>query len=294
MAIPRRYPLLTEMALEQAQANYVRAVLAESAERIAKELARLGSSGNPLTRMQLEAQRAAITAMLTEDFSNIGKSIADGKPKAATAASRVVSRYENQLLAAVMDADAVRRLATAEARRTVNGLEAALKRIQGTSYHKLSDQVYDTTKLATGWVDDAINRALVSGWDAKRLAKEIVPSISPNVPGGVSYAANRLARTEINNAFHAASWDRMNRSIIVTEVDWNTSSSHPENDVCDEYRDASPFLKTKVPEKPHPNCYCYITPRLPSEEEFINNLLGGKYDEGGWVGEVTINGVRVA
>ena len=151
MAIPRRYPLLVEMALEQAQANYVRAVLAESAERIARELTRLGSSGSPLTRMQLEAQRAAITAMLTEDFTNIGESIADGKPKAARAASRVVSRYEDQLLTIVMDEDAMRRLATAEARRTVNGLEAAIKRMEGTSYKKLSDQVYDTTKLATGW-----------------------------------------------------------------------------------------------------------------------------------------------
>lgn len=294
MAIPRRRTLLVEMALEQAQANYVRAILAESAERIARELARVGTDGNPLTRMQLEAQRAAINAMLTEDFTNIGESIKDGKPNAARAASRVVSEYEDQLLTLVLDEDRVRRLATAEARRTVNGLEAAIKRMEGTSYKPLSGRVYDTTKLATGWVDDAINRALVSGWDAKRLAKEIVPSISPNVPGGVSYAANRLARTEINNAYHAASWDRMNRSIIVDQVDWNTSSSHPENDVCDEYRDASPFDKAKVPEKPHPNCYCYITPRLPSEENFINNLLSGKYDEGGWVGEVTINGVRVA
>lgn len=294
MAIPRRRTLLVEMALEQAQANYVRAILGESALRIAAELARLGTDGNPLTRMQLEAQRAAINAMLTEDFTNIGESIKDGKPKAARAASRVVSEYEDQLLTLVLDEDRVRRLATAEARRTVNGLEAAIKRMEGTSYKPLSNQVYDTTKLATGWVDDAINRALVSGWDAKRLAKEIVPSISPNVPGGVSYAANRLARTEINNAYHAASWDRMNRSIIVDQVDWNTSSSHPENDVCDEYRDASPFDKNKVPAKPHPNCYCYITPRLPSEEDFINNLLAGKYDEGGWVGEVTINGVRVA
>lgn len=294
MAIPRRYPLLVEMALEQAQANYARAILAESAARIAKELARLGNSGNPLTRMQLEAQRAAITAMLTEDFKNIGESIKDGKPKAATAASRVVSRYENELLAIVIDKDAMRRLATAEARRTVNGLEAAIKRMEGTSYRKLSDQVYDTTKLATGWVDDAINRALVSGWDAKRLAKEIVPSISPNVPGGVSYAANRLARTEINNAFHAASWDRMNRSPIVDMVDWNLSSSHPEGDICDSLKADGPYEKNKVPSKPHPNCYCFITPVLPTEEQFINNLLAGKYDDGDWVGEVTINGVRVA
>lgn len=133
--------------------------------------------------------------------------------------------------------------------------------------------------MAEGWVDDIVNRGLVSGWSAKELAKAVVPSISPNVPGGVSYAANRLARTEINNAYHASSWDRYMKSVIVEEVEWHTSSSHPENDVCDEYRDASPFKKTQVPAKPHPNCYCYIVPRLPTEEEFLDKLFNGDYGD---------------
>ncbi len=282
MARKDRRTLLTEMRLEQAQANRVRAVLSDSADEIAKKLEKLGTSGNPLTRMQLEAQRSAIHAVLAKDFKDIGESIASGKVDAAMAASKVVSSYEDTLLKAVMDPKAMKRLAAAEAQRTVNNLEASLKRVQGTSYNPLSKQVYKTQKLATGWVDGIIDKALVSGWSARQLADAVLPSISPRVPGGVSYAANRLARTEINNAYHAASWDRYNRSAIVDEVEWLLSSSHPEDDICNDYAAESTFKKNAVPAKPHPNCYCYIVPRLPTEEEFLDRLFAGEYGDEPW------------
>ncbi len=254
MARGDRRTLLAEMRLEQAQANYVRKVLGDSAKEIEEKLAKIGTSGNPLTRMQLEAQRSAIKSMLDQDFKDIEKAIAAGKVDAAKTASQVVSQYENQLLKAVVSQDAMRRIARSEAQRTVNNLEAALKRMKGTSYKPLSKQVYKTKQLSAGWVDDIINKGLLSGWSAQQLAKAVVPSISPNVPGGVSYAANRLARTEINNAYHAASWDRYNRSGIVEEVEWLLSSSHPEDDICNDYALDSPFKKNAVPAKPHPNC----------------------------------------
>lgn len=291
MAIPRRRTLLVEMALEQAQANYVRQVLGESANAIEEQLAKIGTSGNPLTRMQLEAQRSSIKAMLNQDFKNIQESIANGKTEAAKAASGVVSQYENQLLKAVMDPAAMRRIARSEAQRTVNNLEAAIKRMQGTSYNTLSKQVYKTKQLTAGWVDDIINRGLVSGWSAKQLSDAIIPSISPNVRGGVSYAANRLARTEINNAYHAASWDRYNRSAIVEEVEWLLSSSHPEDDICNDYAAESPFKKNAVPAKPHPNCYCYIVPRLPAEEEFLERLFAGEYGDEPWADEISLESI---
>ena len=289
MAIPRRRTLLVEMALEQAQANYVRQVLGESANAIEEKLAKIGTSGNPLTRMQLEAQRSSIKAMLNQDFKNIQESIANGKTEAAKAASGVVSQYENQLLKVVMDPAAMRRIARSEAQRAMNNLEAAIKRMQGTSYNTLSKQVYKTKQLADGWVDDIVDKALVSGWSARQLADAVIPSISPNVRGGVSYAANRLARTEINNAYHAASWDRYNRSAIVEEVEWLLSSSHPEDDICNDYAAQSPFKKNGVPAKPHPNCYCYIVPRLPTEEEFLERLFAGEYGDEPFMREAIYN-----
>lgn len=288
MAIPQRYALLTEMRLEQTLANYLREILLKSARQIARDIAALGKDDEPLTQMQLNAQMESIQSVLDQDFSSLETAIAQGKIEAAKQASAVVSRYENQLLSAVLNPDAVRRIARGEAQRSVAGLEAALQRMKGRSYKTLSSQVYDTKKLASGWVSDKINQALVSGWDARRLAKEVRQSISPDVPGGVSYAANRLARTEINNAFHAASAERYENSPIVESVNWHLSTSHPEGDICDALAEESPYPKDAVPEKPHPSCYCYITPSLPSKDEFLKNLLAGKYDDEGFSEEVDL------
>lgn len=287
MPIPDRRTLLTEMRLEQAQADEVRRILSASAREVQTKLNKLGPEGNPLTRMQLQSQKASLNAMIDRSYADIGKAVREGQVAAAKAASAVVSQYENELLKLVADPAAMRRIAAGEAARTVNNLDAAMKRMSGQSYVPLSKQVYNTSKLSKGWIDSKINQALASGWDAKRLAKEVAGSINPNVRGGVSYAANRLARTEINNAYHAASWDRFNRSVIVEEVEWLLSSSHPEDDICNDYATQSPFKKNAVPAKPHPHCYCYIVPRLPTDEEFIDKLFAGEYGDEPWVNELS-------
>lgn len=280
MAIPPKYPLLTLMQLEQKHVASIKATLKDASEQLERELAAFDKgNGNPLTRMQLEAQRASVQAMMDQTFKDVQKSVAAGREEAAESASGVVSRYENELLKLVLDPQAVKALAASEAKRAVSGLDAALARISDTSATPLSKQVYKTGQIASGWVDQKINQALVSGWSASRLAKEVADSFNPATPGGVSYAANRLARTEINNAFHATSAQRYAKSNLVEYIDWHLSSSHPEGDICDSYASDSPYDKRNTPMKPHPNCYCFITPALPSEKEFMDNLFAGKYDD---------------
>jgi GNAT superfamily N-acetyltransferase len=287
MPIPPRYPLLVEMRLEQGYADRLRRLLLTASRQVQSDLNKLGDAGNPLTRMQLQAQKASLNAMMDRAYVDIHKALEEGQKEAAKAASLVVSRYENQLLELTMSADTARRVANSEARRAASGVEAALRRMEGTSYTPLSKSVYNTAKLSKGWVDDKINQALLSGWDAKRLAKEISSSIDPRVPGGVSYAANRLARTEINNAFHASAAKRYADSGLVEAVDWHLSSSHPEGDICDTFAAEGPYPVNKVPKKPHPHCYCFITPALPTEEQFMANLLAGKYDDERWAKDVS-------
>lgn len=278
MPIPRRTPLITLMRLEAKHVASLNTILMSAVKDLDAKIAGMGSE-NPITLMQAKAQRAAMNDFLENTFDSMEDVTRRGMVEAAEAASRVVSQYENELLKMVLDKDAMSALAASEANRAAAGLEAALKRMQGTSYKPLSSTVYGTKNLASGWVDDTINRGLASGWSRQRLAAELRKSIDPRVPGGVSYAANRTARTEINNAFHASSAERYMNSVIVEGVDWNLSSSHPEGDICDTLADESPYPKKSVPQKPHPNCYCFITPALPTDEEFLEKLFNGDYDD---------------
>lgn len=296
MAIPQKYPLLTLLKLEQANAAYLRRMLEETAKTVEKQLKALDKGGvsSEVTRMQLEAQRASIKGYLKQDFNKVEDVVRLGQKEAAAAASRVVSRYEQLLQGMVMTPQMMKQIADNEALRAANGIEAALRRMEKTSFVPLAKQVYMTEKLASGWVDDQINQALIKGSTWKELANAISGSINPNVPGGVSYAAERLARTEINNAFHASAAKRFQESNLTEAVEWHLSTSHPEGDICDSLAADGPYDPEKIPRKPHPHCYCYITPVLPEEEAFFNNLFNGKYDEDPMMQEASLENIAKA
>lgn len=279
----RRYPLQTFLRMEGPHLSRLERVLRSSYEQVTAEILAASRTGGgaaaQLTRLQLEAQRASIKSYLDRGFTDLEDIVANGQRDAAAAASRVVSTYEEQLTKLVLDPAERRALATSEAERAAAGVQNAMRRIQGDSYIPLSDQVYRTGTLVRGQVDKIVDSALTRGVSWQQFAAEVRPFINPDTPGGATYASRRLARTEINNAFHAASARRYAESPMVEGVDWNKSNSHPENDICDELEEESPYDVQEVPAKPHPHCLCFITPALPSEDDFLENLFAGKYDD---------------
>ena len=278
MTLPPKYPLQTLMAVEAKHVAELNKILAMAVNRLDQDIKALGKAGaNPLTIMQAQATRASLASFIGEVFDEVEGSISLGLKNAAAAASGVVSAYEAQMLGLVMSPEAMANLAKSEAQRAAMGIEAAMQRVLGNSYQPLSSTVYKTQQLTLKWVDKRIAQGLASGWSASKLAGELKGMIDPAVKGGVSYAAMRTARTEINNAFHASSAERYLNSPVVLEVDWHLSSSHPEGDVCDDLQANSPYPKKSVPQKPHPQCYCYITPSLPEPAKFVDNLFKGKY-----------------
>jgi len=148
----------------------------------------------------------------------------------------------------------------------------------------LSRAVYNNRAWSQGKIDAIINNGLGAGKSAREIAAAVRSFISPNTPGGASYAAMRLGRTEINNAFHRTSTDRMKSEPWVEGIQWNLSGSHPRADICDEYAHADNgmgpgvYEPKDIPGKPHPQCLCYVTAVTPDRETFLENLSTGKYD----------------
>lgn len=149
----------------------------------------------------------------------------------------------------------------------------------------LSPQVYKTQALSNGWVQKIVNQALALNRSSAEIAKDVKKFIDPDVAGGVSYAAQRLGRTELNNAFHATTIAAAGEQPWVEGFLWNTSGSHPAPDECDDYAAADDFglgagvyPADSVPDKPHPQCLCYLTTITTSDDQFIDNLVSGEYD----------------
>lgn len=286
--IPPKYPLFEYLKVEQESVAKVKKVMEQAAKDIEKDILaaanKKGVSGR-VTRLQLQAQKAAINEHLGRDIKNVGNITANGQQAAAKKASEVVSQYELTLQQMVADKDKLELVKKSAALQAASTYDTVMAR-QQSSHIPLSKQVYQTGKVVSGQVDNMINSALARGLTWKEFAAEAKSFVSPTTPGGASYAANRLARTEINNAFHSSALQRFQDSGLCTGVDWNLSSSHPEGDECDTFASESPYDPKKVPSKPHPFCLCYVTPALPSEEEFLENLLNGDYDDEDWAKEV--------
>lgn len=150
----------------------------------------------------------------------------------------------------------------------------------------LADSVYKAQAQSTDAVNREVRRAILTGQSARQLADRVKGLIRPDVKGGVSYAARRLARTELNNAFHRAQIDQRRGDPFTKGFKWHLSGSHPRPDACNDYADNSHFSggekgvfrASEVPGKPHPNCLCFITTVQKSEEQMLNEFLGGQYN----------------
>lgn len=154
----------------------------------------------------------------------------------------------------------------------------------------LSPRVYRNAALSRGAVERMIRAGIIQGLSARELAADVRQYISPSTPGGVSYAAMRLARTELNNAFHEAQKE-IGEAPWIRAVKWNLSATHRTRvrggrDKCDELAEQDiyeygpgRYPADRIPDKPHPHCLCFITYESVSESEMLDmipSLLGRK------------------
>lgn len=286
--IPPKYPLIEYMKVQQYHDALIKQKLEKSADYLQDLLSDMVGKpgiGNEISRIQMRANRSAILSVLNEDWAYFDKVVENGVKNAASAASEVVSTYENTLLKLALKPGDLKILQSQFAQSAALNIDALLTRTYASGV-PLSPRIYKGLDFALGYVDARIDTALATGMSQKQFAKSIASLFNPNVPGGVSYAALRTARTEINNAYHASANKRYKDSGLVEAVDWHLSTSHPEGDICDQMAADSPYPVDEVPVKPHPQCFCFTTPALPSPEEFQKKLLAGEYGDEPWAPEV--------
>lgn len=255
---------------------------AQEGERILKRLAGKKGVGAAVERRQVAEATRALRALQADLWGQITPAIQAGMARAAmqvAEAENLVNRLLfNKIGGPIPELERAMQI---RAQVAVKNYQARMD--NGIS---LSSQVYKTQALSNGIVDREINRALLLGRTASQLADSVKALIRPDVQGGVSYAANRLARTEINNAFHRAQIDQREGAPWTVGFQWHLSGSHPKPDECNDYAsgvhykggDPGVFKAGSVPGKPHPNCLCYLTTVQEDEEEMIQRFLNGDYN----------------
>lgn len=248
----------------------------QSSSRVRQLRLREGESIGARVRIAQLQQVLAELARIQSDTwqTGIGPIIQRNYVKAQQAAQRSFSVIE-ELLILVLGERQGESLLDSFRQAARNGLE--LDRVRRV--RELSPRVYRNSALASGAVERNIRAGIIQGLSARELADNVKKYISPRTPGGVSYAAMRLARTELNNAFHEAQKIHAESAPWVNAVVWNRSKSHRTADRCDvlatqDIYDLGPgcYPADRVPDKPHPQCLCFTTFRTVSESEMLDML----------------------
>lgn len=276
---PRKNWLLRYLGVQQKYDAIIATALLDAADDAEAGIRkRLGDNriGSSTRRYQLQLAKRAAKDSIRLLFQGVHAAISAGQSDAAVAAAEA-GFYDDRRVLQRLFPDRLERARYEDSMRqsAARGVQAMMTRVLDSN-RPLSTRVYHTRALANGTVDRIINSALVKGDSADDIARAVRSSIRPDVPGGVAYAAKRLARTEINNAFHAqAIYDVQNKP-WVDHIDWHLSKVHaPQGCRCEMYARIKQFPKEAIPNKPHPQCMCYITPSLTPWEDFEAQLLAG-------------------
>lgn len=258
--------------------GYLEEALRDAEARIAALRGRTNISSIVETA-QLNQARIEILRILDVLWDAVRNQVASAQARANAAAVEQSFNWDDVLLRRIFpgagEREAMRNSLRATASRNV---EAAVVRMTGFRY-PLSQRVYRAQALSNGWMDRRINSNLARGTSWAKFQADVRDFIRPDTPGGVAYAAKRLARTEINLAYHAMSVEHNRDKPWNTGIAWNLSRSHPVPDICNLLADRGPYAEDAVPAKPHPQCLCYVTPETVTPEAFVQNYRAGQYDE---------------
>lgn len=238
--------------------------------------------GGRVREAQMQRVLKALLHKQAELMRKVGDVTAARRLQSAAEAVKLSSAVDTALFATAGRPEVAEALRDAFGRGLERTIELAEARMSGASV-PLAEKVYRNEIWLNGRLENLVNSALAQGLTAREFASAAIGWFNPATPGGASYAAMRLARTEINNAFHHSSVLRTSQVPWLNTMKWHLSSSHPRPDLCDRYGKGGPkgdgvYPKGDVPRKPHPHCFCFVTPVDPDEDEFLDALTTGRYD----------------
>lgn len=136
----------------------------------------------------------------------------------------------------------------------------------------LSDRVWLNDRATRVTVQNLIGDAIRNGEGPAVLARRVRQYVAPGVPGGASYAAMRLARTELLGAWDARERQLLRAAGIYAGVQWMLSPTHTGVDVCDELAAGGPYPLDAIPARPHPHDMCWIEPVI--DDDALDRLEG--------------------
>ncbi len=279
LSVTDRHWLLRYIRLQNSKDKEISKVLEESYKDTEAILRKLELKANlnisdQVRKAQIATAKRELGNVIGAIYKAISPIIKRGQEDAAALAAKLMLEDEEEIWDYKIPDKKIRKhLEESEMFRARRNIQATVARNQHTA-RPLSRRIYASKAFWNGSLNRKINVLMARGASPAEIAKEVRPYFRESVPGGVTFAAKRLARTEVNNAFHAQSIQDMKDRPWITHANWNLSKSHPIDQIaclCDKYAIKRVFKVDEIPDKPHPQCLCSITPVMPTLTEVISS-----------------------
>lgn len=280
---PRRMLLLSVAEADSALRRALIAAAKDAQRVIESEPRRIGEEVSQAQILRIMAELRALAHQLW------GESIPDELARVIAAAERRSQQGSDvldELMVARLASPSLRKDLAASIRQRARRVVQVFETRQRMIRFELSERVYKWEAWHNGRVEAELSKQFALGRSAREIAKAVRDFIHPDTPGGVSYAAMRLGRTEVANAFHEQTQRDYADNPFVTGLKWNLSRSHPSKDPCDALAAGHSrglpkgiYRVEDVPRKPHPQCLCHLSPETVNEKKFQDEFLDGGYNE---------------
>ncbi len=264
----------------------VRNVYRRAAEEIRKDITSL--TPGTLQQAHLTALQTALDRRANEMSKEVLAATHQGIWMASGAGGKGVTDVTVQMVKDVFPAVKVQKMfAGINERATL----AMLARTRQDGL-KISDRVWRTSERARNNIQRVVEDAVARGQDARTTAKQVQQYLQPGVfkphklevrqrlriDTDVSYQAMRLARTEMNNAFHEGTIAANQHSPGYLGIFWKLSGAHNVPDVCTDmavdmsHGEPGFYPKGREPVRPHPNCRCVAISSYENPAQFVERL----------------------
>lgn len=236
-----------------------------------------------IRRQQMAMASDLLDQISAEMWPAIESSVSSG----LVGASDIAIGAQTDMLSTLIEMGVGRSRARILAESFTDAARAAAEQVRSRLINNIpiSRDVVRNAKVVRAQLNEALNHGIALGNSARQIAAEVVDLINPATPGGARFAALRIGRTELNNAFHTTTIRAVADQPWVDGVKWVLSESHPRPDECNQYAaddhaglGAGIFPRDSVPGKPHPQCLCYTTVITVEPDQFAEQLLSGRYN----------------
>ncbi len=283
------YLLRARREFEQGSAatlNDVRDVYRRAAEGIRSDINKL--TPGTLRHAHLTALQSALDKRATQMSKEILAATHQGIWMASNAGSKGVANVTAHMVQGAFPVARVEKLFEGINERATLAMLARTRK-DGL---KISDRVWRASESARNSVRIIVEDAVARGQDARTTAKQVQQYLQPGVfrahkfdirqrlriDTDVSYQAMRLARTEMNNAFHEGTIVANQYSPGYRGIYWMLSDAHVVPDICTDmaadmsHGEPGFYPKGKEPVRPHPSCMCHILPAYENAVQFTERL----------------------